>query len=63
MTVAEASKLSGVDRARALDELDADGIDRLTEDEPTAEDYETVDNDLSAEDGDEWPWWSSETLF
>ena len=33
MTATEAQNLTGVERAMALDLLDADGIDRLTEDE------------------------------
>lgn len=39
MTVADLNRLAGVERAMALDEFDAQGIDRLAEDEPTAEDY------------------------
>jgi hypothetical protein len=33
MTAAEAQKMTGVEKAMALDVLDADGVDRLTEDE------------------------------
>jgi len=33
MTTATAMNMTGVERAMALDILDADGIDRLTEDE------------------------------
>lgn len=33
MTAAEAQKMTGVEKAMALDVLDADGVDRLVEDE------------------------------
>lgn len=38
MTVADLNRLAGVEKAMALDEFDAQGIDRLVEDEiPQAE--------------------------
>jgi hypothetical protein len=45
MTATEAQNLTGVERAMALDILDADGIDRLTEDEDGifTEDEATLD--------------------
>lgn len=39
MTVADIQNLTGVEQAMALDLLDAETVDRLVEDEPTAEDY------------------------